>query len=94
MKLKVYSVYDEKAKAFNQPFYQNNAGQASRSFGDSVSKPESTVAKHAADFRLYEIGDFDDETGKIVSYEMPIFITSATDFVRPISQENIERVEE
>lgn len=60
---KVYSVYDSKAKAYLPPFYATNAAVAGRMIQDAVSDPTHLFAKHAADYTLLEVADFDDDTG-------------------------------
>ena len=66
MQLKIFSLYDTKAKAYGQPFFSPTTGLAIRNLEDAVSRDkESSLARHPADFVLYEIGDFDDSIGKI-----------------------------
>lgn len=65
MTLKVYSVYDKKAKVYGTPFFQLNNNVALRSFTDLVNDGRSTVSKHPSDFNLECIGVFNDTDGKI-----------------------------
>ncbi|UOF80675.1 DNA binding protein vP5 [Microviridae sp.] len=67
MKLKVFSVYDSKAEAYLQPFFSTTLGMATRMFGDAVKDQQHNFNKHAADFTLFQIGEFDDENGLLVS---------------------------
>ncbi len=61
MLLKVYTVYDSKSEAYMQPFYTQTHGQAMRSFADTANDKQSTISRHAGDFTLFQIGEFDDE---------------------------------
>lgn len=70
----VFSVYDEKARAYNLPFFFPNEEIAKRSFGDLLQRPDSLFAKHPTDFSLYAIGTFDDLSGKIVGYVEPVLV--------------------
>lgn len=63
--LKVYSIYDSKAKVFNPPFYQKNAGEAARSFTKIVNDQQGLINEFPEDYILMEIGTFNDETGLI-----------------------------
>lgn len=63
MKLKVYTVYDSKVGAYLQPFFMQSRGQAIRAFSDSVNDTSTQFYKHAEDFTLFEIGEYDDEKG-------------------------------
>lgn len=65
MLLKVYSVFDMKANAFGQPFFFHQHGQAMRAIMDATSDPQSMLSRHPADFALYCIGTWDDQTGRL-----------------------------
>lgn len=82
MKLNIFSVYDEKAQAYNTPFFQAHIGQAIRSFSDLVSDTKTTLNKHPEDYSLYHIGDYDDTNGKIVSFTEPKFLSRATEYAQ------------
>lgn len=69
MKLKIYSVFDSKAKAYNSPFYLRNSGEATRGFADVVNDGKSQISKYPEDYSLFELGEFDDETGLITQYD-------------------------
>lgn len=66
MKLSVFAVYDEKAAAFMQPFFMNSRGEATRAFGDAVVDPQHAFNKHASDFSLYVIGEYDQGLGQLI----------------------------
>lgn len=60
MQVKIFSVYDSKAQAFNLPHFFQTIGIALRAFEDLVKDPNSQLYKHADDYSLYEIGMYDD----------------------------------
>ncbi len=66
MKLRVFSVFDVKAKAYLPPFFMPEQGQATRVFSDCVNKPDHQFGAHPSDYSLFEIGDFDDNSGQLV----------------------------
>ena len=76
-RLKVFSVYDSKIKAYMQPFFMQHAGQALRSWENLVNDGQSTVSQHPGDFTLMEIGTFDDEKGVLESYQAAISTQTA-----------------
>lgn len=84
--MKCFSIYDCKADVFNVPFFALSAGVASRMVCDLVSDDRSTIHAHPEDFTLYEIGDFNEKPGLVVSYDKPNFICTASEFVinRPV----------
>ena len=69
MESKIYAIYDSKAEAFMQPFFAGTAGLALRSFADAANNPDSVIAKYPHDFELFELGVFDDQSGKFVIHE-------------------------
>lgn len=80
MKMKVFAILDTKANAYGTPFFVQSVGLAIRAFSDLVHDERSTVARHPDDFRLYELGTFDDATGKLESTP-PVPLGFATEFL-------------
>lgn len=77
MKLKVYSIRDAKAEAFNPPFYKHTHGEAERDFHQLAKKSDSMVAQYPEDYDLWYLGDFDDQSGKVTPLETPQHIIKA-----------------
>ena len=61
--VKVFTVYDSKAEAYLPPFYARSTGDAIRRFSDTANDVSHDFNKHAADFTLFEIGEFDELQG-------------------------------
>jgi len=80
MKLWVFSALDKAVGAFLPPFYARSKAEAIRSFSDAVSNPESNFSKHLDDFVLYELGEFDDNSG-IFSGSEPNRVLSARECI-------------
>jgi len=49
-----------------QPFYTQSRGQALRSFSDTANDQASAIGRHAADFTLFQIGEFDDADASFI----------------------------
>jgi hypothetical protein len=81
MLLNVYSVFDVKAKAFAVPFFLNHHGLALRAFGDCVADSTTMLNKHPEDYMLYNLGEYDDNSGKLIPLDMPEYMAKAVDFV-------------
>lgn len=73
MKMIVCTIKDRAADAFGRPFYVPAVGVAIRSFQDEVNRPsdDSQIHQHPDDFDLFELGEFDDGTGKFELFETP-----------------------
>jgi len=72
-------VRDEALQAFNRPFFVNSAGFAMRSFEDEVNRddPNNAMLHHPKDFSLWQIGTFDEESGRMESLDVPIRLCQA-----------------
>lgn len=79
---KVYTVYDSKAEAYLRPFFARSRGEALRMFEDTVNDPNSMFLRHASDFTLFEIGEWDDVDGGFSVYEAKVSLGVALEFVR------------
>lgn len=79
-KLMLYSVYDAKVKYFHNPMFMRNKGEAIRSWQEAANDDKSQISRHPSDFDLFEIGEFDDQTAKIVMHQSPVSIGLAVHF--------------
>jgi hypothetical protein len=73
MKLVLCTVKDRAADAFGRPMFVPSVGVAIRSFSDEVNRddPENQLNRHPDDFDLYELGEFDDNTGLFDLHDQP-----------------------
>lgn len=85
MILKVYSVYDSKAEAYLAPMFFGSKGQAIRSFGDACNNSEHEFSKHAEDYTLFELGEFNDSNCKFTTYDTPYSLGVALEFIKKTS---------
>jgi len=83
MQLKIYSIRDSKSECFTQPFFQHTAGEAERNFKTLVNDEKSTQNKYPEDFSLWEIGNYDDNTGKITPIE-PHHVVNAVQLIQKV----------
>ena len=63
----VCAVYDVKAEAFGRPIFVSAPGLAIRAFMDEIKNSESQMHRYPSDFRLFQLGEFDDGLGVFVS---------------------------
>lgn len=64
-KTKVFAIYDAAVCAYLNPMFFYTQGQAIRAWLDACSDANSSFAKHPADFTLFQIGEYDDETATL-----------------------------
>lgn len=85
MMLKVYSIRDAKAEVFNMPFYKKTHGEAERDFTSLANDDKSSVFNFPEDYDLYYLGEYDDQSGKLVSLDTPQHIVKAVQLKRTLN---------
>lgn len=61
----ICAVRDRAVDGFGQPIFGQHVGQIVRSFSDEVNREGSDFNKHPEDYDLYEIGEYDTNTGAV-----------------------------
>lgn len=81
MKLKVFAVYDTAVGSYMQPFFMQSKGQAIRSWLDAVNDEKTQFNHHPADFTLFELGEYDEDTGTFTNLEAKLPLGTALDLI-------------
>lgn len=71
MKLVVVAVRDSAVDAFMRPFFVPSTAFAVRSLREEMKNAESPLAKTPQDFALFELGTFDEESGRMENLDSP-----------------------
>ena len=79
---KMYSIYDQKAGVFNNPFYKTTHGEAERDFTTAVNDEKTTLNQYPTDFDLYYLGDYNDQDGKFTTLDTPQHVVKAVQVLR------------
>lgn len=87
MQLCMYSVFDNKAKIFLQPFFMQNDAVATRFFVDAANDPDSIICKHPEDYALMYLGTFDNETSEFYINVSPHSLGLAASFKNQSAKE-------
>lgn len=77
---KIFSVYDSKAEAYMQPFFMLTKGSALRAWTDTINDPQTQFFKHPTDFTLFEIGEYDDSSGKLINHTAKMSLGVALEY--------------
>lgn len=80
--LKIFCIYDKKASSHMQPFYFHNKAEALRALADNLQDKNSLIAKHPADFSIWQIGEFNEQTGVITAFAKAEFLEECTNCVQ------------
>lgn len=85
MKQKAFCVMDSKTGQFGLPFFSPTMESGKRLFGDLCSDGQSLPSRYPEDFNLYYLGEFEDDTGNLLSV-VPQNLGVGTQFVRKGTQ--------
>lgn len=89
MKLGMYSLYDKVVEIFEMPVLCHNDGHAMRMFCSVFTKAGSRLRDaEPIDYRLFRIGDFQDQDGSIVTPVSPVLVCEMTELVSRVLNEN------
>lgn len=81
MKLQLFTVHDDALETYGAPMVYTATGQATREFTDHVNDKQSPINKHPEDYKLYFLGTYDNETGRIEQPDQPKQTLRAIDVI-------------
>lgn len=77
---KLFSIYDNAAKAYLPPIHFRTRGEAIRAVTESLRDPQHQFSKHSPDFALFELGEFDDSSAAFSLLPSPQSLGVLTEF--------------
>lgn len=77
MKQFLFAIYDVKADAFNAPIAVISKAAAIRSFTDAVNDTKTDFYKHAEDYSLFIIAEWEPLSGNINPFKAPERVITA-----------------
>nr|DAF77343.1 MAG TPA: DNA binding protein [Microviridae sp.] len=83
MKFGVYAVRDLKV-GFQSVTIQPNDAVAVRGFESTVINSDSVLFTHAEDFSLFKLGEFDQDSGRLIPLELPVQLIEASACLRHV----------
>ena len=90
---KVFTIYDQKAKAHLLPFFLPETAMAQRTFTDCINSDTHAFGRHPSDYTLIEHGTYDDSSALIEYYKLPNILGSGIEYIEqdvPHNQMDIE----
>lgn len=73
MKQYLFSVLDGKVGSWSRPFCEPTSQAAVRMVISIIRDGDNLLAKFPSDYSLWEVGQFDDETGEVSGYR-PVLV--------------------
>lgn len=94
MTMKLFAVRDVKADAFGAPMSIATEGLARRSFLEACHNPQSELAKYPTDYQLYQLGEYDPNSGLLSACTpTPKYIMSAVEArAESLTKETVKEV--
>lgn len=77
MRLICFTVFDKAVHAFMTPFFARAKGEGIRMFMEACQDEKHQFFRHAADYTLFVIGEFEDGSGVFTALEDPERLVSA-----------------
>ncbi len=69
MILQAYSIFDSCARIYHPPMFLANDAVASRNIATLKNDQATTLGQNPEDYHIYHIGEYDDLTGVLKSFE-------------------------
>lgn len=88
MIIKMFSIFDAKAKAYITPFFMPTAGMAVRTFSDMINDNTCAFSKHPEDYTLFNLGSLDDSTALITLEQTPMVMHNGITLVTQPEDDN------
>lgn len=80
--MNVYSLLDRKLRQYGALALERNDFGIQRGIADGVrQQPDAMLARHPEDFDLYQVGEFDDESGVVVPVTPPRLVVNVAELV-------------
>ena len=82
MKQEMYAIHDNKASFFMTPWPCRNVGIARREFASVCANKDTSMGKFPADYTLYHVGEYDDNTAIVKSLTPPVRIADGVEILQ------------
>lgn len=85
MKYKIFVVFDGKTKSWGLPFLKDFTANALREWSEiasDISDKQNQIAKYPSDFSLFEIGEYNRDTGEVSMYESKYNLGLASEHIK------------
>ncbi len=81
MILQIFDIFDSATGSYARPFFMLSKAEATRAFIDIINDEQSSIHKHPADFTLFHLGSFDQETAEFKTLTAPSSMGKAIQYI-------------
>lgn len=89
--LLMFAIRDSKVGAYMYEKFYRSRGEAIRSLTLAAKDAQSMLSMCPSDYALYEIGSFDDQSGKFIPNDAPEFVVNAADLVEKTGELSVPK---
>lgn len=82
MKFQIFAIKDHALDAYMRPWYAQTIGQAIRMFQDEINNPQGEMHKHADDYDLYHLGEWNEETAEFQNNGTPKQVARGKELIK------------
>ena len=75
--MKIFTIYDNAAKAFMAPIFCRHENEAKRILQTEVNNPQSNLHLYTEDYALFSCGEFNPQNGEFITPDYPVKVCSA-----------------
>lgn len=80
--MNVYALFDRKLRQYGQLMQERNDFGIQRGMADGIAgNREALISKHPGDFDLYQVAEFNDESGVLVPVVPPRLVSNMLELV-------------
>lgn len=95
VRLRLYSIYDNKAEQFSPPQVYHNDMLALRAFEGLVNDDKTLINSYPEDFSLHYVGNLGDTNGRYYidgsdESRVPVLVGRAVDYVKDVDNDSIK----
>lgn len=80
--MEIFVVHDTKADMYLSPNAQQSVADARRSWSTVANEGDSPIRKFPHDFRLLHIASFDNTSGKLTAFDVPVDLGFAHTYLK------------
>lgn len=87
----IFAVFDAAVKAYLDPFNSQTIASAKRAFRAAANEENHDFRLHAADYTLFHLASFDNQTGLITPLSTPVPLGTALAYLTELSNHPADR---
>jgi len=94
---RMFTIYDDKAKAYLPPFFLPESGMAIRVFADCINSDSHQFGKHPSDYTLFTLGGWDDSNAELNLLNRSLSLGNGVEFLtthKPIETDDAGTLQE